>query len=206
VERLIRVVAYVDGFNLYHGLKAKHGRRYPWLDLEVLVTSLLKPDQQSEAIRHFTASVRDDPPALARQATYLGALRAHTSVEIVVGRFQEKHRTCWKCGATWRTYEEKETDVSIAVSLLEDGVVGRFDTALLLSADSDLCPAVRALKRLRPQARVVAVFPPRRHSDDLRAACDATFTLGDTKIRRAQLPPVVTASDGTAYARPSRWS
>jgi hypothetical protein len=41
VERSVRVVAYVDGFNLYHGLKAKHGRRYLWLDLEALVTSLL---------------------------------------------------------------------------------------------------------------------------------------------------------------------
>jgi uncharacterized LabA/DUF88 family protein len=203
---LVRVVAYVDGFNLYHGLKAKHGRRYLWLDLEALATSLLKPDQRLEAIKYFTASVRDDLPALARQSTYLGALGAHAGVQIIVGRFQEKHRTCWKCGTTWRTYEEKETDVSIAVSLLEDGVAGRFDTALLLSADSDLCPAVRALKRLRPQAKVVAVFPPRRRSDDLRTACDAAFTLGDTKVRRAQLPPVVTAPDGTAYARPSRWS
>ncbi len=30
-----RVKAYVDGFNLYHGLKARHGRKYLWLDLQV---------------------------------------------------------------------------------------------------------------------------------------------------------------------------
>ena len=78
------------------------------------MTALLKRAQRLEAIRYFTASVRNDPPALARQSTYLGALNAHTGVQIVLGRF---------------------------------------DTALLLSADSDLCPAVRALKRLRPHVR-----------------------------------------------------
>jgi hypothetical protein len=115
------VVAYVDGFNLYHGLRARYGRRYLWLDLQALVTRLLKPAQRLVAVRYFTASVRNDPLALARQSAYLGALGTFTGVEIVLGRFQEKNQTCRKCGATWRTYEEKETDVSIAVSLLEDG-------------------------------------------------------------------------------------
>lgn len=40
-----RVKAYVDGFNLYHGVKHKHGRKYLWLDLEALVAHLLKPAQ-----------------------------------------------------------------------------------------------------------------------------------------------------------------
>lgn len=201
---MIQVAVYVDGFNLYHGLKAKHGRRYLWLDLETVAKRLLKPGQQLTSVKYFTARIRNDQLAQARQSAYLGAL-AQTDVEIVLGRFQEKHRDCWKCGATWRAYEEKETDVSIAVSLLEDGVVGRFDTALLISADSDLCPAVRSLKRLRPELLVVAVFPPKRRSDDLRAACDAAFTLGDSNIRRSQLPQNVSGSDGTVYARPRYW-
>ena len=41
-----RVVAYVDGFNLYFGLKEGYGRRYHWLDLQRLVAALLQPDQQ----------------------------------------------------------------------------------------------------------------------------------------------------------------
>jgi hypothetical protein len=41
-----RVVAYVAGFNLYHGLKARYGRRYHWLDLQALVRSLLRPGQE----------------------------------------------------------------------------------------------------------------------------------------------------------------
>jgi len=34
---LATVIAYVDGFNLYHGLRAKYQHRYLWLDLERLV-------------------------------------------------------------------------------------------------------------------------------------------------------------------------
>jgi hypothetical protein len=31
-----RAAVYIDGFNLYHGLKAGHGRKYLWLDLEAV--------------------------------------------------------------------------------------------------------------------------------------------------------------------------
>ena len=60
------VIAYVDGFNLYHGLHDKYRRRYLWLDLERLVQRI-RPRDQLLAVRYFTAMVRDDKPALARQ-------------------------------------------------------------------------------------------------------------------------------------------
>ena len=50
-----RVIAYIDGFNLYFGLKADHGRKYLWLDLQALVESLLLPDQELQGVRYFTA-------------------------------------------------------------------------------------------------------------------------------------------------------
>lgn len=80
-----------------------------------------------------------------------------------------------------------------------------FDVALVLSADSDLCPGVRALKRLRPEKRVVAVFPPKRRSDDLRSAADATFTLGEANVRRSLLPQAVQAGQIT-LERPAKWT
>ena len=40
---MVRGAVYVDGFNLYFGLKAKHGRKYLWLDLHALAVSLLHP-------------------------------------------------------------------------------------------------------------------------------------------------------------------
>lgn len=39
-----RVISYIDGFNLYFGLKQKGWRKYYWLDLAALSRSLLKDD------------------------------------------------------------------------------------------------------------------------------------------------------------------
>ena len=52
-----RVVACVDGFNLYYGLKADRSRRYLWLDLESLVERLLKAERQLLEVWYFTARV-----------------------------------------------------------------------------------------------------------------------------------------------------
>lgn len=171
-----------------------------------MVTRLLKPHQQLVAVKYFTASVRNNPDGLHRQSSYLGALGSHTTrVEIFMGRFQEKNVRCRNCSNAWRTYEEKETDVSVAVSMVEDAATGRFDTALVVSADSDLCPAIRCIRRLRPSARVLAVFPPKRHSDELRQLADASFTLGRAVIRGSLLPGTVRSSSGMVYTRPRRW-
>lgn len=104
------------------------------------------------------------------------------------------------------SYEEKETDVSIAVQLVEDGVQSVFDTALLISADSDLCPAVRSLKRVCPAKRVIAVFPPRRHSEDLRKAVDSMFKINDVSLRNSQLPSIVVNAAGITLNRPKYWT
>jgi uncharacterized LabA/DUF88 family protein len=200
-----RVAAYIDGFNLYFGIREK-GRRHLWLDLEGLVQSLLKPHQQLVAVRYFTARVRNDPPAEQRQQTYLNALSAHSSMlDIRQGRFQQKSKTCHSCRSAWYEYEEKETDVSLSVSLLEDGVNRLYDTALIVSADSDMSPAIRALRRLVPDVRIIAALPPNRRSFGLQAVCDATIPIGMAKVRQSQLPDTV--STGTRpLLRPSHWS
>ena len=202
-----RVKAYVDGFNLYHGLKQKHGHRYLWLDLEVLVSRLIRPSQQLVAIDYFTARVRNQTTSERRQATYLDALAAHSRlVTVVEGRFQEKNHYCRSCGNQWASYEEKETDVSIAVTLVEDGAAHLFDTALLISGDSDLCPAVRSLRRACPDKRVIAVFPPKRHSAELGRLADGVLRINDATIRQSQLPESVVSPAGISLKRPNYWA
>ena len=124
---MTRVVAYIDGLNLYHGLKAGYGRRYHWLDLQALVTSLLLPGQELREVHYFTARVLGKPAAELRQTIYLDALTSgSSSVRLVEGRFQDKPRECLNCGVRWVVYEEKETDVNIAIAMLE----GRSETTM----------------------------------------------------------------------------
>lgn len=109
---MVRVAVYVDGFNLYFGLRSKYDRKYLWLDLQALAVSLLRRGQTLEEVRYFTARVRNDPGGQQRQSDYLDALGTHSPlVTIQNGRFQEKDRRCRGCGTTWTVFEEKETDV-----------------------------------------------------------------------------------------------
>ena len=140
-----RVIVYIDGFNLYFGLRSKGWRKYYWLDLVHLARALLKPEQQLEAIHYFTSRIRangHNSSDIARQNTYLEALATLPQVNLHFGHFLNKPQRCRACGTQWMGYEEKMTDVNIAVRLLADAFEDRFDVALLLTADSDLITPV----------------------------------------------------------------
>jgi uncharacterized LabA/DUF88 family protein len=201
------VIAYVDGFNLYHGLRERYRHRYLWLDLTALVRRL-RPDDSIVAVRYFTATIRNNQAAQARQQTYLSALAAHCgpTLQIVHGRYQAKALSCRQCGAGWTSYEEKETDVNIAVSLVADAASGASDIALLVSADSDLCPAIRTARVVAPGRRMIAAFPPRRNSFEIKALIPGAFQLAQADIRNSLLPlTVVETATGRKYQRPDKW-
>ena len=202
-----RLIVYVDGFNLYHGLKERSGRRLLWLDLAKL-SRLLRPRSSLVRVHYFTAPVLDDPPAASRQARYQRALRAQDPglVEITQGRYQKKSRSCRACGATWTQYEEKETDVSIATTIVADAASRVVDSALIISADSDLTPAVRTARTLNSTMFIAAAFPPLRYSAELKNLMPASFSIGLSKLTGAQLPrTVVDQTSGRSYSRPVKW-
>jgi uncharacterized LabA/DUF88 family protein len=206
-QRVASVIAYVDGFNLYHGIHEKFRRRYLWLDLETLVHRL-RPNDQIVAVKYFTAHVLDDPGALARQRTYLSALAIHSNglVDVVHGRYQRKDKTCRQCGNVSPSYEEKETDVNIAVSLVADTANKASDIALIISADSDLCPAIRTARTLNSQRGMIAAFPPKRSSFEIRTLLPRAFTIAAADLRNSLLPDVVVdAASGSAHQRPGKW-
>ena len=52
-----RVSVYIDGFNLYYGLKAAKYKQYYWLDLVKLSRNLLRSDQSLVITKYFTARI-----------------------------------------------------------------------------------------------------------------------------------------------------
>jgi uncharacterized LabA/DUF88 family protein len=81
---------------------------------------------------------------------------------------------CRTCSKTWVSYEENETDVAIAANIVRDAARGSMDTAIVVSGDSDLLPALRAAKDMQPTMAVVAPFrrggPVQSSSASLRPA------------------------------------
>ena len=202
-----RVIAYVDGFNLYFGLKQSGFRRYYWLDLAMLARHLLKPNQQLVATHYFTARIRDNGCNAAdqkRQNTYLEALEMQ-GVQCQFGHYLKKIRACRKCDSTWTDYEEKMTDVNIAIQLLADAFDDAFDTALVISGDSDLTTPIRRVRERFPQKRIVVAFPPGRFSSELKRCASGYLTIGEDKLRQSQLPQHITKPNGYVLTRPATW-
>lgn len=48
---------YIDGLNLYFGLRSKSWRRYYWLDVRKLGERLVKPNQTLVGVRYFTVRI-----------------------------------------------------------------------------------------------------------------------------------------------------
>jgi uncharacterized LabA/DUF88 family protein len=203
-----RVMVYVDGFNLYFGLRNKGWRKYYWLDLVSLAMALLKENQTLSGVQYFTSRIRtngrniDD---MQRQTTYLEAIETQPGLKSYFGHYLEKPKECKQCGATWMDYEEKMTDVNIAVQMLSDAFNDRFDIALLISGDSDLTTPIKMLRSQFLEKRVIVAFPPDRQSFELKKAANATFTIGEANLRQSQLPVQVRRADGFVLHRPAHW-
>lgn len=212
-----RVIAYIDGFNLYFGLRDARFKRYYWLNLQRLATNLLRPDQSLDETKYFTARIsggrRGDPAAVAtrweqdrrRQMLFIEALGTLPDMRIIEGHFLSKSIRCYNCGISWRTHEEKMTDVRIATEMLTDAFADRFDCALLISADSDLVPPINAIRSLFPHKRVIVAFPPRRESQQLKQVVNGWVVIGEDKLRQSLLPNQVLKADGFLLERPAEW-
>jgi uncharacterized LabA/DUF88 family protein len=200
-----RLSVYIDGFNLYHGLHDATRRAHLWLDFVALCSSL-RPRSRLVSVKYFTAPVLNDPEGLSRQAHHQAAVSAlHPNVfKIIQGRYQSREVLCRGCGRQHIVREEKETDVNIAVHLVSDAARHEMDSALVISADSDLSPAIRMAQQLNPQIFIAAAFPPNRYSNELRSLMPASFKIGMDRVRKAQLPDRLNVN-GTEYARPARW-
>ena len=203
-----RVVTYVDGFNLYFGIREACLRQFLWLDVGKLAASLLKPGQRLMSTKYFTSRVSgtpQDPGKVKRQAIYLDALSAQPGIDIFYGQYLGKTSTCRNCGSSWRTYEEKMTDVNIAVQVMADFFLDKCDIGTIVSGDSDLAGLIQTLTPLFPHKRVVVAFPPKRVSMRLKSVAHAWLNVARKRLADNQLPEKVTTSSGQVLERPPSW-
>lgn len=200
-----RVIAYVDGFNLYYGLRSKRWKWFYWLNIQQMAQRMLKPEQTLSSIKYFTTIVNRPADKHKRQATFLEALGTLSDFQIYHGHFLSDTVTCSNCGHTYQTYHEKMTDVNIATELMSDAFQDEFDIALLVSADSDLVGPVQAVQRLFSHKRIIVAFPPDRYSNALKRASNAYTHIGRNVLSKSVFPDQVTKPDGFVLRRLAQW-
>lgn len=198
-------MVYVDGFNLYYGLKDSGWKRFYWLNVQLLARNLLKPPQHLLHVKYFTALITSPAARQRRQSIYLEALSTLDGFSIYYGKYHLNTKICRNCGYADHVPSEKMTDVNIAVELLGDAFQDAFDTAILISADSDLTAPIETVRRLFPHKRVLVVFPPNRSSAALTQIASAYFSIGRAKLAQSQFAPEITKPNGFILKRPPEW-
>jgi uncharacterized LabA/DUF88 family protein len=213
-----QAVFYVDGMNAYHGFRSKYGREFLWLDWFALAQQIRQADTIL-AVRYFTTIVAGEPDAARRQETYLAALTAYRpAVQVTRGRYKKKiiNLKCRLCGQKWtcacnpptthRTYEEKLTDVALAVAMVRDAAEGYGDVSVLVSTDSDFNPAIAATGEIAPNRSIYLACPPGRQPEAKQLPPNVySFLIRRDHLLKSMLPDEVPGHRGQIYQRPDKW-
>jgi uncharacterized LabA/DUF88 family protein len=225
----MKTICYVDGYNLYYGC-LKH-TPYKWLDLECLLNTLLheqNPASDLVLVKYFTADIkaqlsRHGDAAHQAQQDYQRALalRMGERLQIIKGfhSLSKGSMLSYETPASkarrvdvWRL-EEKETDVNLALHAYRDAIRLRADQLVFVSNDTDLAPALRAIREEKLNLEVGVVFPilhrseptPRPGNATLSALADWTRRhLHATELANAQLPALI-PTKRKPIRKPAHW-
>ncbi len=184
-----RVCFLIDGLNLYHALKVPEHRAYRWINPEKLVYNFLKKGEDVSEIHYFSAFPHWGWSDAREMIQYLKRIEHLPSEDFFLhlGKFRKRRRQCMAtCRELYISFEEKETDVNIAVKLFELAVRNKFDTAVLISGDSDLLSGIKTVKNLFPQKKVGIIIPPKRKADVLKDSADFAMKMKTIHVMSSQ--------------------
>lgn len=204
-------------------LKDSPGKK--WLDPLALARLVLDERHSITRVNYYTARVSaraHDPNAPARQATYLSALRTVPEIAIHEGAFMTSKPLmhlaqpldCRPKDYPWilppptsvrvEKSEEKGSDVNLGVHLVRDAFLDAFDTAVVITNDTDLVEPVRIVVQ-EVGKRVGILVPVRRPAKSLIDAASFYLHIRPGHLGQAQFPDPILRADGTAIAKPAGW-
>jgi uncharacterized LabA/DUF88 family protein len=228
----VRTAFFVDGYNLYYGVL--HGTAHKWLDLPALLSAILAvqdPKAELGLVTYYTS------PVIARLATrgqasndaqgrYIRALQAK-GVSIVLGAHRLAKGFAPRCVegkpasrsdqvAIWEL-EEKETDVNLALGMYRAACCSeqlQIDQIVLVSGDTDLGPALAAIRADFPHIRLGVILPHRGDAGklvreppgSLRTHADwMRRYISETELAACQLPFKIPLARKPAIVKPDYW-
>ncbi|MCH2667467.1 MAG: NYN domain-containing protein [Deinococcales bacterium] len=132
-----RVAVFVDGSNLYNGMRENLGNTR--VNLEELISQLSR-GRQIIRTYYYNAPLTEDYDSELRdgQTRFFESLRRIPYVTVRLGRLHKR---------TDGTFVEKGIDVALTVEALSLAYEDSFDVAILVSGDGDYIELVEAIKR-----------------------------------------------------------
>jgi uncharacterized LabA/DUF88 family protein len=211
-----RVAFYVDGFNFYYGLKemTKHKpdwRKFYWMDFVEFFSQFLKDDEELVVVNYFTARPKNKGKQ-ARQNILMNCNKqlSKGKLKLHYGKYQDKPMTCRAsggCGMQYMHWEEKQTDVNLAIKIIEDCHNKTIDKVILVSGDSDFLPPLKLVKNIYKEIDLMILFPPCKYTSSLDSIGVPTLQLEKYKPRwnKSTLQDVIEI-DGNKIRKPIEWA
>lgn len=135
-----RVAVYIDGSNLYHKLKDLTIQNKTFFDYKGLC-SWLSRDREIISCRYYIGVIRAQENDERGQQLRRKQQRLFSHLE-KQGFAIKRGYLMNACGV----YHEKGVDVQIATDMLIGAYENYYDTAILLSSDTDIIPAIKKIK------------------------------------------------------------
>lgn len=145
-----RVAVYIDGSNFYHKLKDLRVENTTDFDYSAF-SNFLARGRQIISCRYYVGVVRVKKNNIKKGE----ALR--TEQQKLFNNLN-KHNFIIKQGYLMESggkYHEKGVDVKIAIDMLVGAYDNLYDTAILISSDTDLIPAIKKIKHLGKEIEYV---------------------------------------------------
>ena len=211
-----RVIFFVDGFNFYHGLKKKmrqdaDWKQFYWIDFVKLFQQFTGVNQFLENVYYFTAPPVDATRFFRQRLLFkANSIVNGNKFEVIDGKFFPKTVKCKKCHQNYRIFEEKHTDVNVAIKMLDACLLGNVDTIALVSADGDLLTPLSLINQRFPNIKIKIYFPPVNKSDALKNYMKSQrkrpVELGNNKRRfQYSVMPDEITKDGITCNMPAEW-
>lgn len=200
-----RIIFLIDGFNFYHAIadNAKY-RKYKWVDFSKLARCYITKNDSLKGIYYFTALAAWLPDSYRRHKIFIRALELK-GTKVVYGEFKRKDKLCNLCKKRYQTYEEKQTDVNIAIHLLGLAAQDEYDTAIIISADSDLIPAINAVRKTFPSKKIGLVIPIGRPAESLKQSVDFHMKMKERHLSTSLLERGISLENNQKLTCPPEW-
>ncbi len=199
----MNTVFLVDGFNFYHSIKSLP-KEYRWISYTSYCKHFLrKKDTLSEVVL-FTAEAAWLPDQVTRHRALIEANKLY-GVKVVLGKFKEKQNFCPICKCHVTHHEEKYTDVNIALYAYRSAAKDGIDQIYLVTGDTDLVPAINAIKEDFPQKRIGVIFPYRKANREMSLLADDHHKTKEDVLKSCVMDRVITRQGKTPIICPEKW-
>lgn len=80
-----------------------------------------------------------------------------------------------------------------------------YNTAIIVTGDSGLIPAIKAVRKTFPSKKIGTIIPIGRRSEDLKANTDFHIKMKEKHLRSSMFEDVIKLNDTEELKRPPTW-